>query len=433
MRSSSLIRAVVVALAAIFAAVACGTGGTQSAGSVKVIAVWTGQEQAAFMAVVKPFTDSTGIKISYESTRDEDAILTSRVAAGNPPDLAAAPSPQLLTQFAKQGKVVALNDAVDVNALQQSTAKTWVDLGEPLHDGKLYQIFSWAAVKGLIWYDPKNFSAKGYNVPNSWDSLQALQTTIKGAGTTPWCITVNSGSASGWPASDWLKEIVLSQSGPDVYDKWVAGTQKWTSPEIKQAWQTFGQILGPNDANVYGGSQYVLATDFGAVGTPMFASPPKCYMLNQASFITSFFTSANPALQAGTDFNFFPLPDLSSQFTGAHVVAGDSWSMFHETSQAKQLIKYLTTADAQAIWVKRGGKLAVNKQVNLNDYPDVLSKESAQIIVNTQIAKYDATDNMPADMRSAAWKGLLDFIQNQSKLDSILKSLDTVQASAYKS
>ena len=107
--------------------------------------------------------------------------------------------------------------------------------------------------------------------------------------------------------------------------------------------------------------------------------------------------------------------------------------MFHETSQAKQLIKYLTTADAQAIWVKRGGKLAVNKQVNLNDYPDVLSKESAQIIVNTQIAKYDATDNMPADMRSAAWKGLLDFIQNQSKLDSILKSLDTVQASAYKS
>ena len=346
MRSSSLIRAVVVALAAIFAAVACGTGGTQSAGSVKVIAVWTGQEQAAFMAVVKPFTDSTGIKISYESTRDEDAILTSRVAAGNPPDLAAAPSPQLLTQFAKQGKVVALNDAVDVNALQQSTAKTWVDLGEPLHDGKLYQIFSWAAVKGLIWYDPKNFSAKGYNVPNSWDSLQALQTTIKGAGTTPWCITVNSGSASGWPASDWLKEIVLSQSGPDVYDKWVAGTQKWTSPEIKQAWQTFGQILGPNDANVYGGSQYVLATDFGAVGTPMFASPPKCYMLNQASFITSFFTSANPALQAGTDFNFFPLPDLSSQFTGAHVVAGDSWSMFHETSQAKQLIKYLTTAPA---------------------------------------------------------------------------------------
>jgi alpha-glucoside transport system substrate-binding protein len=432
MHSSSFVRALVVAVAAVFTAVACGTSSTQNAGSVKVIAQWSGAEQASFMAVVKPFTDSTGIKISYESTRDEDTILTSRVSAGNPPDLAAAPSPQLLVNFAKQGKVIALNNVVDMSGLQSTTAKSWIDLGEPLKDGKLYQVFSWAAVKGLIWYDPKNFQAKGYNVPKSWDDLMNLQSTIKGSGTTPWCITVNSGAASGWPASDWLKEIVLSQSGPDVYDKWVAGTQKWSSPEIKQAWTTFGQILGPKDSNVWGGSQYILATDFGSVGTPMFQNPPKCYMLNQASFITTFFTSANPSLQPATDFNFFPLPDVSSQFTGAHVVSADAWSMFKDTPQARQLIKYLTTADAQTIWVKRGGKLAVNKQVPLDSYPDPLSKESAQIIVTTQIAKYDATDNMPADMRSAAWKGLLDFIADQSKLDSILKNLDGVQAAAYK-
>jgi alpha-glucoside transport system substrate-binding protein len=433
MRSSWFKRSLILPMIAVFTAVACGTGSSQNAGSVKVIAVWSGQEQANFMAVLKPFEDSTGIKVSYESTRDEDAILTSRVGAGNPPDLAAAPSPQLLTTFAKQGKVVALNGAIDMNALAANTAQSWIKLGEPLNDGKLYQIFSWAAVKGLIWYDPKSFQAQGYNVPKSWDDLISLQNTIKSSGTTPWCITLESGSASGWPASDWLKEIVLSQSGPDVYDKWVAGTQKWTSPEIKNAYQTWGQILGSGDSNVYGGKQYMLATNFGDVGTPMFKSPPKCYMLNQASFITTFFTSAVPGLQAGTDFNFFPLPDVNTQFSGAHVVAGDSWSMFKDTSQARQLIQYLTTAQAQSIWVKLGGKLAVNKQVALSDYPDPLSKESAQIIVNTNIAKYDATDNMPADMKAAAWKSLLDYVSDQSKLDSILASLDTVQAAAYKS
>jgi alpha-glucoside transport system substrate-binding protein len=433
MRISTHVRALVVALGAIFTVAACGGGGSTSAGTVHVVAQWSGQEQANFMAVLKPFEDSTGIKISYESTRDEDAILTSRVAAGNPPDLAAAPGPTILTNFAKQGKVVALNDVVDMSALQSSTSKSWIDLGEPLKDGKLYQIFSWAAVKGLVWYDPKSFQAKGYNVPKSWDDLMNLQTQIKGSGTTPWCLTVESGAATGWMASDWLKEIVLSQAGPDVYDKWVAGTQKWSSPEIKQAFQTFGKILGPNDSNVHGGAQYIVATNFGDVGTPMFQSPPKCYMLNQASFITTFFTSANPSLQPGTDFNFFPLPDISSQFTGAHVVSGDAWSMFKDTPQARQLIKYLTTADAQAIWVKRGGKLAVNKSVPLDDYPDVLSKESAQIVVNTQIAKYDATDNMPADMKAAAWADLVKFIQNQGQLDSLLAHLDSVQAAAYKS
>jgi alpha-glucoside transport system substrate-binding protein len=433
MRISSSIRALGAALIAIFTLAACGGGASTGAGTVHVIAVWSGQEQANFMAVLKPFEDQTGIKVAYTSTRDEDAILRSNVAAGNPPDLAAAPSPQLLTQFAQQGKVVPLNDAVDMTALQANYAKSWIDLGEPLHNGKLFQIFSWVDLKGLIWYDPANFQAKGYNVPKSWDDLVALQTQIKSSGTTPWCVALASTGADGWPGSDWIKEIVLSQSGPDVYDKWVAGTQKWTSPEIKLAFQTWGQILGSNDSNVYGGKNYMLSTQFGGVGTPMFQNPPKCYMLNQATFIPSFFTSADPTLKPVTNFNFFPLPDINTQFTGAHVVAGDSWSMFKDTPQARALIKYLTTAEAQTIWVKLGGKLSPNKQTSLDAYPDPLAKEEAQTLVNTQIAKYDATDNMPVAMKDAAWQAVLAFASDQTKLDSILAGLDKIQATAYQS
>jgi alpha-glucoside transport system substrate-binding protein len=156
-------------------------------------------------------------------------------------------------------------------------------------------------------------------------------------------------------------------------------------------------------------------------------------MLNQASFIPSFFTSADPSLKPVTNFNFFPLPDISSQFTGAHVVAADSWSMFKDTPQARKMIQYLTTADAQTIWVKLGGKLSPNKQTSLDAYPDPLAKEEAQALAGTQIAKYDATDNMPVAMKDAAWQAVLAFAGNQSKLDSILQGLDKVQATAYTS
>src|SRR6266566_1877283 len=169
MHSSSFTRALVVAMAAVFTAVACGTSSSTNAGSIKILAAWSGQEQASFFAVLKPWEDKTGIKVNYEYSRDLDALLTTRVGAGNPPDLAAAPSPQLLTQFAKQGKIIALNDIVDMTALQANTADSWIKLGEPLGDGKLYQIFSWAAVKGLIWYSPKNFTAKNYQVPKTYD------------------------------------------------------------------------------------------------------------------------------------------------------------------------------------------------------------------------------------------------------------------------
>jgi alpha-glucoside transport system substrate-binding protein len=433
MRDLWLKRSFILSLAAVFTAVACGTSSTTNAGSVKVMATWTGAEQASFMAVMAPFTQQTGITISYEASRDQDALLTTRVAAGNPPDLAAAPSPTLLTNFAKTGKVTALNNVVDMTALQSQYAQSWITLGEPLNDGKLYEMYSWVSLKGLIWYDPKNFQAKGYNIPNSWDSLLNLQQTIKSSGTTPWCVALENGAASGWPGSDWVKEIVLSQAGPTVYDAWWQGKQKWTSPEIKQAWQTWGTILGANDSNVYGGAKNMVATAFGDGGTPMFQNPPKCYMHNQASFITSFFQSANASLQPVTDFNFFPLPDITSQYAGAHVVAGDAWSMFHDTPQARQMLKYLQTAAAQVIWVKRGGKISPNNQVSLDSYPDPLSKSTAQILVATKIAKYDAGDLMPADMKNAYWSAVLQFVQDQSKLDSILANLDSIQAKAYTS
>jgi alpha-glucoside transport system substrate-binding protein len=426
-------RSLILSLAAIFTAVACGTSSTTNAGSVKVMATWTGAEQASFMAVMKPFTDQTGITIQYEASRDQDALLTTRVAAGNPPDLAAAPSPTLLTNFAKTGKVIALNNVVDMTALTAQYSPSWISLGEPLNDGKLYEVYSWVSLKGLIWYDPKNFQAKGYNIPNSWQSLLDLQSTIKNSGTTPWCVALESGAASGWPGSDWVKEIVLSQSGPTVYDAWWQGKQKWTSPEIKNAWQTWGQILGGNDSNVYGGAKNMTATNFADGGTPMFQSPPKCYMHNQASFITSFFQSANASLQPVTDFNFFPLPDINASYAGAHVVSGDAWSMFHNTPQAQQMLKYLQTAPAQAIWVKRGGKISPNNQVSLDTYPDPLSKSTAQILVATKIAKYDAGDLMPTDMKNAYWSAVLQFAQDQSKLNSILANLDAIQAKAYTS
>jgi len=430
-------RGLVLGMAALLLGAACAPGATNNGsssvkgGTVTILGVWSDGELDSFNAVLAPFEQQTGIDVQFIATRDQDAVLTTEVAAGDPPDLAAAPSPSLLTRFAQHNKVVPLQNVVDMTKLKSTYDQSWIDLGTV--NNNLVQVFSWAALKGLVWYDPKSWSAKGYTPPKTWDDLVALQNKMKANGDTPWCMAVESGAASGWAGSDFEKEITLSSAGPQVYDAWWQGKQKWTSDPIKKSWQTFGTILGPNDSNVYGGSNYIISTNFGDVGTPMFQNPPKCMMLNQASFITSFFTKANPDLKAGTDYNFFPLPDASTQYQGAHVVAGDAWSMFHNTPQSKALLNYLLTADAQAIWVKRGGKISPNKDVPLSDYPDDLSRLTAQTLVQTKIAKYDAGDLMPSDMKNAYWSAILSFIKDQSQLDSILASLDKVQATAYQS
>ena len=429
-RPSSLIRAFVVAVAIVVAAAGCNTAPTPNAGSVKILAGWFGQDQATFLDVLKPFESSTGIRVDYEATRDLDQSLTARAASGDLPDVSSAPGPTTVSALIKQSKLLPLDDKIDVNALRQNYPQTWIDLGTI--QGKTYQLFAWVDLKGLVWYSPKSFQANGYNVPRSWDDLLALQDTIKTGGAAPWCIALDTGSASGWPGTDWLKEIVLAQAGPAVYDGWVAGKQKWTSPEIKASFQTWGTILGPKDGNVYGGAQLMKATSVVDGGTHMFDSPPKCYMHNQASFITSLFTSSNPNLQPITDFNFFPLPDINSQFTGTHVVEGDSFVMTRDTPQARKLLTYLSTGPAQAIWVAHGGKISPSLNVRFDLYKDPLARQLAQIVGETKIARFDATDQMPASMRAAAYKAVLDFVVDQSKLDTILKTLDQVQTAAYK-
>jgi len=398
-------------------------------GTVNVLGTWGGDEQDSFLAMVKPFEDRTGVRVQYEGTRDLNAILTARVQGGNPPDLAGLPGPGQMAELAKASKLVDLGTVLDMPAMRQEYSEDWLKLGQV--EGKQVGVFIKTAAKGLIWYDPKAFSAAGYQVPGTWDDLIALAQRIADSGTTPWCIGLESGAASGWPGTDWLEDIVLRQSGPDVYDQWHQGKIKWSSPEIKRAWQTWGQIVA-DQRMVFGGRQGMLATNFGDAGNPMFTSPPRCYLHHQASFITSFFTQANPNLKAKDDYDFFGFPDIDQRHAGSLEGAGDLFGMFKDTPQARALIQYLATPEAQAIWVKRGGAISPNKQVAVTDYPDPLSMQSAQLLIGARAVRFDASDLMPEAMNSAFLKAILDYVNNPAALDSILATLDTVQADAYK-
>ncbi len=399
-------------------------------GTVTVLGTWGGSEQDSFLAMVKPFEDQTGVTVQYEGTRDLNAILTTRVQGGNPPDVAGLPGPGQMAEFARAGKLIDLSQVLDMNAMRQQYSEDWITLGTV--DGKPVGIFIKAAVKGSIWYNPKEFSkVSGGTPPKNWNDLMALSEKIANSGTAPWCIGLASGAASGWPGTDWLEDIFLRQAGPDKYDQWWQGKIAWTSPEVKQAWQTWGQIVA-NDKMVFGGRQGMLATNFQDAGNVLFTSPPRCYMMHQGSFITDFFVKANPNLKPVDDFNFFPFPDIDPQYSGSIEAAGDLFGMFKDTPQARALIKYLTTPEAQTIWVKRGGAISPNKQVSLDAYPDPISKELAQTLTSAKIVRFDASDLMPEAMNNAFWKAILDYVQSPNNLDSILANLDKVQQDAYK-
>lgn len=397
-------------------------------GTVRVLAVWGGSERESFLAMVKPFEEQTGVTVEYEGTRDLNAVLTTRLQAGNPPDVAGLPGPGQMAEFARRGQLIPLRRVLDANVLAQDYAASWINLGSV--EGRLYGIFIKTALKGLIWYNPRAFSGAGYTVPTSWEALMAITDRIARTGTTPWCIGLESGAASGWPATDWIEDILLRAAGPGVYDQWVRHEIPWTHPAVRNAWATFGRIA-TNPRYVFGGPQGVLSTNFGESPFPMFTTPPRCYLHHQATFIQDFIQKQFPDLKPVQDFAFFEFPPINPTVPKAAVAAGDLFGMFRDTPQARALMRWLVTPEAQAIWVRRGGALSPNRRVAADVYPDELSRAAARILTSAQTVRFDGSDLMPEAVNGAFWKGTLDYVSNPRQLDAILRRIEQVARRAY--
>ncbi|HEV7125937.1 MAG TPA: extracellular solute-binding protein [Ktedonobacterales bacterium] len=406
---------------------ACGGGGSGS-GTVDVLCVWGDGELDSFNATLAPFIKQSGIKVNVESTRDLNAILTTRLRGNNPPDIAMLPNPGKMQQLAGQHKLIALDSFLDMSTIRNDYSSTWINLGSA--SGKFYALFYKAANKGTVWYSPSQFQNNGYQIPASWSDLIGLSNHIAGGGKYPWSMGVDSGAASGWPAADWIAQIYLNQSGPDMYDKWVAHQIPWTDSSIKNAFQMFGAIAGGSHY-INGAPQSILATGFQDATYLPFDSPPKAYLYYLGDFAQGFITGQFKSAKAGTDYNFFPFPTINSQYQGAVTGSADVVTMLKDNDSARQLITYLATASAQEVWVKRGGFTSVNKSVPLTAYSDPVALASAKMLTAATTYRFGADDLMPPAVEDAFWKGMLAYIGNQGQLDSVLSGLESTAQQAY--
>lgn len=432
-RRSFLQRATALGLSLSFAGsilAACGPSNSASANSVEVLTVWTGEEQDSFKAVVKPFTDRTGIKVNITATRDLNATLTTRIQGRNLPGIAILPNPGKMQQLASQNRLISLDNFLDTGTVQSQYSKGWIDLGS--YNGKLYALFYKAANKGTIWYSPKAFQAANYQIPKTWDELITLSNTIANAGKFPWSMGVSSGSASGWPGADWIDQIFLNLNGPDLYDKWVAHSIPWTDASVKNAFQYFGQIVNGKHY-INGAPQSIIATGFQDASYQPFSNPPTAYMYYLGDFTEGFITTQFKGAVPKTDFDFFPFPVINQQYANALTGGADVVTALLNNDAVKQLIQYMATPDAQTIWVKRGGFTATNQKVDASAYPDQVASASAQALASTPLFRFGADDLMPSQVEDAFWKGVVSYIGDPTQLDSILSQIESTAAQAYQS
>jgi alpha-glucoside transport system substrate-binding protein len=390
---------------------------------VSMMGPFTEEDAVKFNNAIKDFEDKTGIDIQYEGTKEFEATISVRVDAGDPPDVVDFPQPGLLGNFAKEGKVVDVGSFISQDWLKQQYNQSWLDMGTmqgkdgPITAGVWHRFNG----KSLVWYPKAAFDEAGYTIPQTWDELLKLTQTIADDGDTPWCIGIESGAATGWPATDWIEDIMLRTTSLENYDKWVKGELKFESPEVKKAAETMAEIW-LNDKYVKGGKAGIVSTFFGDAPTPMFDNPPKCWLHRQGNFITSFFPAGK---EAGKDYDFFYLPPIDPAEGKPFLVAGDIMAMFNDRPEVRAVMEYFTTGESVKGWLTAGGALSPHLDTNLDWYGNDVERGIAQIVAQSTAFRFDASDLMPGEVGAGSfWKGMTDWISGSIDLDTALKEID---------
>lgn len=399
-----------------------GTGGADLSGTtITVGGAFVDTEAAAFEAAVKPFEDATGADVVYNGDKSFEQNLNVQVQAGNPPDVALLPQPGGMKNYASQGKLFPLPDDI-IASIDANYGAGWKEIGTAT-DGKVYGVFHRVNLKGLVFYPKVAFEAKGYAIPTTWDELKSLQDTMAADGTPAWCVGLESGAATGWPATDWMEEIMLRTVGKDGYDKWVNHEVPFNDPSVKNA-ATILMDIWSSDKYVYGGPQYIVQTNFGEAPKAAFDDPPKCWFTNQGNFITSFFPDAIKA-DLDNQVGVFNLPAIDAQYGTPAEVGGDQAVAFADRPEVWAFLKYLTTPEAGVSWSKTGGALFPYKDQDLANYSSKLDQAFVETLTGAEFVRFDGSDQMPSAVGSGTfWSEMVKLVSGSQDVDTTLGNIE---------
>jgi alpha-glucoside transport system substrate-binding protein len=231
--------------------------------TISIVVAFGGAQFDAFKAGVEPYARSHHITIKWLVDSNFNADIVDRAKAGELPDIAMFPQPGILLQFARQGTIADLSKILDVADLRRQLVSGL--LLPSTYNGDVYGIPPSINLKSVVFYPRKAWLRAGYPIPATLAQLMALTARIKADGRTPWCMGIEDTSATGWPATDWLEQLVLDLDGPDVYIRWVSHAVKFDSPPIRRAAQYF-QTLFATPGFVHGGRKAIVSSNFATAG-----------------------------------------------------------------------------------------------------------------------------------------------------------------------
>jgi alpha-glucoside transport system substrate-binding protein len=401
-------------------------GQAENKGTVNVLNALEPAENKVLQAITDDqITPEVDYKTEFEVADDIAQQIQIR-SEGGTLDVVLVPQPGAVVQQAEDGNAVSLEDmGFDIADLESTFGEYFLSLGE--FEGEHYGIPTNINLKSMVWYPKDDFDKAGYEVPTTWDEMIALSDKIVADGGTPWCVGFESGGDTGWPATDWMEDIMLATAGIDTYTKWIKHEIPFNDPAVQHAGELFGDVMFA-PGYVLGGADQTPSIAFAEAPLPMFDNPPKCWLHRQASFINAFFPKGT---EPGVDYDWFPFPPIDQQGT---LFAGELAVVFSNRPEVKDFLERFMSEDVQCAMGSEPGSSRISPNINVGPdcYPNPILADASQVLTEALAgggaAGFDAGDQMPPQVGSGSfWTEMMGYMQDGP--DSLKTHLDNIEAS----
>ena len=386
---------------------------------------WLAGEGDAFGNLVEYFTEATGANASYTGSDSLEQQIVIDAEAGSAPNIAVFPQPGLAANMASRGFLTPLPEGTaDWMRENFAAGDSWVDLGTyagPDGEEHLYGFIFNANVKSLVWYVPENFEDFGYEIPETMEEFKSLMDQMVEDGETPLCVGLGSGGATGWPATDWVEDLMLRNHPPEVYDEWVTNEMPFDDPKVIEVIEEYGSFVR-NDDYVAGNADDTAAIDFRDSPKGLFDSPPQCMMHRQASFIPAYFPEDT---MLGADADFFYFPAYSGKDLGTPVLgAGTLFAITNPNDAASGFIEFLKTPFAHEIMMSQDGFLTPYTAADPVNYANDTQRGQGEILTSATTFRFDGSDLMPGGVGAGTfWTGMVDYSSGNKDAETVASEI----------
>jgi alpha-glucoside transport system substrate-binding protein len=98
--------------------------------------------------------------------------------------------------------------------------------------------------------------------------------------------------------------------------------------------------------------------------------------------------------------------------------------MFKDRPQVRTYMEYLTTGISVEPVARAGGALFPHRDQDLGWYPSDLERTMAELAMNAEIVRFDASDLMPPEIGAGAfWAGMVDWVEGV-ELEAVLDRIE---------